>query len=40
MRRYRIYPFPDSKWFLAMGVRRFTNTPFNYFKAMFNVSIN
>ena len=37
---YRTYLFPNWKWFLAMGVRRFTNAPFNHFKAMFNVSIN
>ena len=36
---YRTYPFPDSKWFLAMGVRSFTNDPFNHFKAMLNISM-
>ena len=31
------YSSLDSKWFLAMGVRRFTNAPFNHFKAMFSL---
>ena len=34
------HPFPDSKWFFAMGVRRFPNAPFSHFKAMSNASIN
>ena len=37
---YRTYRFPDLKWFLAMGARRFTNAPTNHFKAMFIISIN
>ena len=37
---YRTYPFPDLKWFLVMGARRFTNAPSNQFKAMFIISIN
>ena len=37
---YRAYPFPDSKWFLAMGVSPFTNLLFNHFKGMFNININ
>ena len=36
----RTYPFPDSKWFLAMGVWRFTNASFSHFKAMSIININ
>ena len=37
---YRTHTSPDSKCFLAMVVRRFTNALFNHFKAMLNISIN
>lgn len=34
---YRTYPSPDSKLFVAMGVRRFANAPLNHFKAIFSL---
>ena len=34
---YRTYPFPDSKWFLTMGVRCFTDALFNHFKVIINI---
>ena len=37
---YRAFPFPDLKWFLAIGVWHFHNAPFNHFKIMFNISTN
>ena len=34
---YRSYSFPNSKWFLAMRVRRFANALFSHFKTMFSL---
>ena len=40
MQYYRAYSFPDSKLFLAIGVRRFTDATSNHFKAMFNICLS